>query len=73
MKTHQACQAWQLALIIVLSTFTLVNAQPEAFSGKSCIDFFIPVTVTSTNNIWGRPKFTTNIDIASLTFDFNRK
>jgi hypothetical protein len=40
--------------------------------GKSCRDFTVPVTVTSTNLIWGLPKLHTNFDATALSTDLGR-
>ncbi|PMD26058.1 alpha/beta-hydrolase [Hyaloscypha hepaticicola] len=40
---------------------------------KSCFNVTIPVTVTSTNFIYGLPKFSDNLDITALTIELNTR
>lgn len=40
---------------------------------KSCFNVTIPVTVTSTNFIYGLQKFSDNLDITALTIELNTR
>lgn len=55
-------------LLIALNVDTVV-----ARSQRICYDVKIPVTVTSTNYIWGLPKFQTNHDFGNFVTAINRR
>ena len=40
---------------------------------KLCHDFNLPVTITTTNYVWGRPIFKNNYDVVDFIQDFNRR
>ncbi|KAG4439338.1 hypothetical protein IFR05_005150 [Cadophora sp. M221] len=61
-----------LVLFLFISVFMLPAAADDLLR-KSCVDFTIPLTLTTTDLIWGRPKFESDVDVTSLIFDFNRR
>jgi hypothetical protein len=54
----------------LISLLAVAGASPHGYPHhdnlKSCVDYTIPVTVTSENFIWGLPKFKNNYDVADL-------
>ncbi|PVH78248.1 hypothetical protein DL98DRAFT_494589 [Cadophora sp. DSE1049] len=60
-------------LLLFTSLLMVPVVAADNTSGKSCVDFTVPITVTTTDLVWGRPKFESSIDLTSLTFDFNRR
>ncbi|KAK0109580.1 hypothetical protein ONS95_002265 [Cadophora gregata] len=60
-------------LLLLTSLFMVCIVAAENSPGKSCVDFTVPLTLTTTDWVWGRPKIETDIDLTSLTFDFNRR
>lgn len=60
-------------MLSAVAFFGLLALLPLVASSKVCFDITIPVTVDSTNYIWGRKKFDSNLDITALNFDYNRK
>lgn len=53
-------------LVFPVLCATWVSAHPTD-SFKTCKDYVLPVTVTSTNYVWGLPTIETNYDIATFT------
>ncbi|KAL2068697.1 hypothetical protein VTL71DRAFT_15035 [Oculimacula yallundae] len=62
-----------MALIFLLTSVFILPIVAGESSKKVCVDFVLPLTLTTTDLIWGRPKFETTIDLTSLIFDFNRR
>jgi hypothetical protein len=66
-----------IALFAVLKCLTLCRANPLV-EGKnaplaSCIDYNIPVTITSENYIFNVSEFRNNFDVVNVITDFARK
>ncbi|KAH7336531.1 Alpha/Beta hydrolase protein [Rhexocercosporidium sp. MPI-PUGE-AT-0058] len=61
-----------LVLLLFSSLFMLPIVADDSLR-KSCVDFTVPLTLTTTDLIWGRPKLESNVDLVSLIFDFNRR
>jgi hypothetical protein len=58
-------------LIALFSGFCRGATGPLREVDKSCFNVTIPVTVTSTNLIFGLSKFSDNLDITALNIEFN--
>lgn len=62
-----------LPLFLSSTAFSQVINTSQSTSARICYDVTIPVTVTSSNYIWGLNKFSNNYDVGNFLTELNRR
>ena len=62
-----------ICLLLLTFVVLILFGASTSSSTKICFSIIIPVTVTSTNYIWGLPHFKTGFDVATFNAAFNNR